>query len=53
MTDADAKMDGADAKAEHKVFVGGISYRMDEAGLRDCEFCAALDDLGPTANRVC
>ncbi|PNW70659.1 hypothetical protein CHLRE_17g729150v5 [Chlamydomonas reinhardtii] len=35
MTDADAKMDGADAKAEHKVFVGGISYRMDEAGLRD------------------
>ena len=33
--------DDGDAKAlesPHKVFVGGISYRMDEAGLRECKY---------------
>ncbi len=51
MTDTDAKMDGSEAKAEHKVFVGGISYRLDEAGLRDREFGAARD--GPPPSESC
>lgn len=46
MAEDDDLKDAAPAREEFKVFVGGISYRMDEAGLMDREWACGPARLG-------